>query len=142
MSVPGALYDLRGGKQASSTNQDVAEIRNMVAYYADCKEQGVCPANVEIYLQSQLRSANCLRLVSPPPAGATGPGTIGHFPGPKGPALADGMSIRDRLQPASADDVAIARFNFATPVKPRTQAEIEISCASASFAVMRQACGY
>ena len=125
MREPGALYDLRGGRQVSSTNQDVAEIRDMVAYYADCKEQGVCPANVEIYLQSQLRSANCLRLVSPPSTGTAGPGTIGHFPGPKGRALLDGMSIRDRLQPASADDAAIARFNFSSPVMPRTQAGTE-----------------
>ena len=125
MSEPGALYDLRGGRQVSSTSQDIVEIRDMVAYYADCKEQGVCPANVEIYLQSQLRSANCMRLVSPPVAGAGGSGTVGHFPGPKGRALDDGMSIRDRLKPASADDAALARFDFSSHVRPRTRAETE-----------------
>lgn len=125
MSRPGALYDIRGGRKVSSTSQDIAEIRDMVTYYAECKAQGVCPANVEIYLQSQLRSANCLRLVSPPPASAAGPGTIGHFPGPRGRALGEGLSIRDRLKPASAEDAAVARFALPSHIKPRTQTQTE-----------------
>lgn len=125
MAKPDALYDLRGGKEPSFKPQSIVELRNMVSYYADCKEQNVCPANVEMYLQSQLRSANCLRLVSPPLPGVSEPGTIGHFPGPKGASLNDGVSIKDRLKPASADDPAIARFPFSAQIQLRTRNEMQ-----------------
>ena len=120
MDKPYALYDLRGGKQTSSTDVDIAEIRNTVAYYADCKEKGSCPANVEMYLQSQLSMANSARLILPPTDGATGPGTVGHFPGAKGKALNDGVPISDRLKASSVDDAAISRFNFSAPIKLRS----------------------
>jgi ankyrin repeat protein len=123
MAARDVLYDLRGGKQTSLIAQSIADIRDMTAYYADCKAQNICPTNVERYLQSQLCAGDSVRLVTPPPAGTVGNGTIGHFPGLKGVALDGNLPVSARLKPDGAGDPAIARYHYVSAIRPRNGAE-------------------